>query len=181
MSRLDSLRWTPLVQADEGVSPAWWGRRGASRLGSWWRWVFRLLPAPCWFCRDGPGQWVGLPSPPLCNRNEPAYLTFCFQAGGQEVPGLGHLCWVGGGKTPCCCALPVWGRLPPSQFSVGSPVRYARVCGCAQWRGAGRDWSMPSCPDQRAPSGALQDPPLSLGFTRVTGRLFGLSISFFFF
>ena len=67
------------------------------------------------------------------------------------------------------------------QFSVGSPVSYARVCGCAQWRGAGRDWSMPSCPDQRAPSGALQDPPLSLGFTRVTGRFFGLSISFFFF
>lgn len=37
-----SHRWTPLVQADEGVSPAWWGRRGASRLGSWWSWVFRL-------------------------------------------------------------------------------------------------------------------------------------------
>lgn len=45
----------------------------------------------------------------------------CFQAGGREAPGLGRLCWVGGGKSCCCCARPVWGRCPPSQLSVGSP------------------------------------------------------------
>ena len=50
------------------------------------------------------------------------------------------------------------------QFSVGSSVSYARVCGCAQWRGAGRDWSMPSCPDQRAPSGRFTRSPSVFGF-----------------
>ena len=62
-------RWAPLVQADEGVSPAWWGGRGASRLGAWRRWLFRLpihgsLPTPCWFCQNGlASRWdsPGLP------------------------------------------------------------------------------------------------------------------------
>lgn len=125
-----SHRWTPLVQADEGVSPAWRGRRGASRLGSWWSWVFRL-------------PVCGAPFLPLAGSARMAWASRWDSphlpcAAGTSLLNLASVSRLGVRKYQAWVTFAGWGvgRHPVAvlfqsgivfhlpQFSVGSPVSY---------------------------------------------------------